>query len=151
MLLGLAAFSLASEHPNLVIIVADDLGFNDVGYNGSEIKTPRLDSLAAQGVRLNRFYAQPTCSPTRSAWMTGQMPVLTGSLLAPTGEALAPGAPQPSRYLEFMRINYREGASNNAPYKRGKGSAFEGGVRVPSVVVWPKQLKPRSVEQMVNR
>ncbi len=52
----------AGRLPNVVIILADDLGWSDVGYHGSEIATPRLDALATEGVVLDRFYAQPACS-----------------------------------------------------------------------------------------
>lgn len=51
--------------PNIILIVADDMGWNDVGYHGSEIRTPTIDRLAKEGVELNRFYVHPTCSPTR--------------------------------------------------------------------------------------
>lgn len=63
-----------AEPPNIVLIVADDMGWKDVGYNGSEIKTPHIDALAFSGVRLDNFYAHPTCSPTRASLMTGQSP-----------------------------------------------------------------------------
>ena len=68
--------------PNIVIIVADDLGWNDVGYHGSEIKTPNIDRLAAEGVRLERFYACPICSPTRAGLMTGRWPLRFGIMRA---------------------------------------------------------------------
>ena len=55
----------AGERPNVVVIVADDLGWHDVGYNGSNIRTPNLDRLAEEGLRLDRFYACSICSPTR--------------------------------------------------------------------------------------
>lgn len=70
----------AQDRPNIIIIVADDLGWNDLGYHGSEIRTPTLDSLAREGVELNRFYAHPTCSPTRSALVTGKSPLRLGFL-----------------------------------------------------------------------
>ena len=62
----------AQERPNVIIIVADDLGWNDVGFHGGDIDTPSLDQLAEQGVTLERFYTTPICSPTRAALMTGR-------------------------------------------------------------------------------
>jgi len=64
--------------PNIVFILADDLGFNDVGYHGGKIKTPNIDRLASDGVRLEQFYVQPVCSPTRSSLMTGRYPMRYG-------------------------------------------------------------------------
>lgn len=65
--------------PNILFILADDLGYADVGFTGGqEIKTPNLDSLAAAGARLDQFYVQPVCSPTRAALMTGRYPMRHG-------------------------------------------------------------------------
>ncbi|MEO0438644.1 MAG: arylsulfatase [Pseudomonadota bacterium] len=64
--------------PNIVLILADDLGWRDVGYNYSEIRTPVIDQLASAGMKLNRFYVQPSCSPTRAALMTGKSPLRLG-------------------------------------------------------------------------
>lgn len=64
--------------PNVVILLADDLGWADVGYRGSDIMTPYIDSLARDGMRLERFYATPFCSPTRAALMTGKDPIKLG-------------------------------------------------------------------------
>jgi arylsulfatase A-like enzyme len=64
--------------PNVVYIVSDDQGWKDVGYHGSDIKTPNLDQLARGGARLEQFYAQPMCTPTRAALMTGRYPFRYG-------------------------------------------------------------------------
>ena len=64
--------------PNILIILADDLGWNDVSYHGSEIKTPYIDKLISSGVELDRFYVQPTCSPTRAELMTGKSAMRLG-------------------------------------------------------------------------
>jgi arylsulfatase A-like enzyme len=74
---GSKAFAQATK-PNIVFILADDLGWKDVGYHGSDIKTPNIDMLAKEGVRVDQFYAQPMCSPTRAALMTGRYPLRTG-------------------------------------------------------------------------
>src|SRR6056297_3141327 len=60
--------------PNIIFLMADDLGFGDVGFNGNKhIKTPNLDKMASQGTVLDRFYAAaPLCSPTRGSCLTGR-------------------------------------------------------------------------------
>ena len=74
-----AAPATAPARPNVVLIVADDMGFADAGFNGrTDIKTPNLDRLAASGVRLDQWYVQPVCSPTRAALMTGRYPMRQG-------------------------------------------------------------------------
>ena len=60
-----------AERPNFLILVADDLGYSDLGSYGGEIATPVLDQLARDGVRFTEFYASPTCSPTRSMLLSG--------------------------------------------------------------------------------
>jgi len=85
--LALTAFALiapgavaqdGARHPNVLVIVADDLGWNDVGYHGGDIDTPSLDRLAREGMQLDRFYTTPICSPTRAALMTGRDPIRLG-------------------------------------------------------------------------
>ena len=67
------------RRPNIVHIVADDLGWKDVGFNGAtDIKTPNLDKLAAEGAKFTQFYVQPMCTPTRAALMTGRYPFRYG-------------------------------------------------------------------------
>ena len=67
-----------ASRPNVVILLADDLGWQDVGFHGSEIRTPNIDRLAASGVRFERAYSFPVCSPTRSGLMTGRSPMRLG-------------------------------------------------------------------------
>ncbi|WP_296715542.1 arylsulfatase [Rhodoblastus sp.] len=78
----LTAFSpvLATEakKPNIIYIVSDDQGWKDVGFHGSDILTPNIDALAKGGARLEEFYAQPFCTPTRAALMTGRYPFRYG-------------------------------------------------------------------------
>ena len=58
--------------PHLIFIMVDDQGYADIGYHGSDIHTPVLDQLAAEGVKLENYYVQPICSPSRSQLMTGR-------------------------------------------------------------------------------
>ncbi len=79
-MIGMTSTAYAqTEKPNIIHIVADDLGWKDVGFNGcTDIKTPNLDRLAAEGATLTQFYAQPMCTPTRAALMTGRYPFRYG-------------------------------------------------------------------------
>ena len=67
-----------APRPNIIYIVADDLGYADAGYVGGAIPTPALDELAKTGAQLTDFYVQPMCSPTRAALMTGRYPFRYG-------------------------------------------------------------------------
>jgi len=98
----------ADSKPNIVYIVADDLGWKDVGFHGSDIKTPNLDALAANGARLEQFYVEPMCTPSRAALMTGRYPFryglqtlvipASGTYGLPTDEWLLPQALKAAGY-----------------------------------------------------
>ena len=86
LMVAIAAESNAAEFPgnpktattkarkNVIVLLADDLGWGDVGFHGGNASTPNLDQLAKEGVELNRFYAYPACSPARAAMLTGRFP-----------------------------------------------------------------------------
>lgn len=67
-----AALAVAAERPSFVFLLADDLGYGDVGFHGGPAPTPHLDRLAAEGVELTQHYVAPVCSPTRAALLSGR-------------------------------------------------------------------------------
>ncbi|XP_031433876.1 arylsulfatase B-like [Clupea harengus] len=69
---------LEAKPPHIIFILADDLGWNDVGFHGSEIKTPNLDRMSKSGVQLDNYYVQPLCTPSRNQLMTGKYQIHTG-------------------------------------------------------------------------
>ena len=73
-----SALAHSQKPPHIVHIIADDLGWHDVGFHGSEIRTPNLDALADQSIVLDRFYVTPICSPTRAGLLTGRYPFRYG-------------------------------------------------------------------------
>ena len=68
----------AGRRPNVIVILADDMGFSDIGCYGSEIPTPNLDALAAGGLRFTQFYNNSRCSPSRASLLTGVYPHQAG-------------------------------------------------------------------------
>lgn len=78
LLFALAGPAVAAERPHILYITADDLGWKDVGYHGSSIRTPALDRLAKEGARLEDFYVQPYSTQTRAAVLTGRYPMRYG-------------------------------------------------------------------------
>jgi arylsulfatase A-like enzyme len=92
-----------AARPNIVLIIADDLGWRDVGWHGSEIHTPALDRLAKNGVRLERHYVYPTCSPTRAGLLSGRNPSRFGihaPIAGRSKQALPSDAPTLARTLQ---------------------------------------------------
>jgi arylsulfatase A-like enzyme len=97
-----AAAAPAADRPNVLFVVADDLGWNDVGWHGGPPKTPHLDALVKGGVELDRHYVQPVCTPTRTALMTGRCPSRFGpqALVPSNVRALPPNYPTVATALQ---------------------------------------------------
>ncbi|KDR15167.1 arylsulfatase B-like isoform X2 [Zootermopsis nevadensis] len=101
----------ASERPHIVFILADDVGWNDVGFHGSDqIPTPNIDALAYSGIILNQHYVQPICTPTRAALLTSRYPSNIGMQGIPIAgcepRALPPGKLLP-QYLKDLGYTTR--------------------------------------------
>jgi arylsulfatase A-like enzyme len=94
------------ERPNIVFILADDQGWADIGYHGSDVKTPNLDRLAAEGARLDQHYVYPTCSPTRVALLTGRFPSRFG-VVAPLASTTKVTPEDMHLPQQLRRLGYR--------------------------------------------
>lgn len=122
--------------PNIVYIVADDLGFADVGFQGSTIATPALDALARTGAELTNFYVQSMCTPTRAALMTGRYPLRyglqtgvipgAGTYGVPQDEFLLPQMLRDAGYSTAMAGKWHLGHADAAfwPIQRGFDSFY---------------------------
>ncbi|MEZ5403039.1 MAG: sulfatase-like hydrolase/transferase [Bryobacteraceae bacterium] len=136
--LPVAAASQAQRpsHPNVIVLLADDLGWADVGLHGGDIRTPNIDGLARDGMQLDRFYSCPVCSPTRSALMTGRWPMRLGTGYTvvrpwedyglPLDEHLMPQSFQGAGYRTAMAGKWHLGHSRRAyfPGARGFDSSY---------------------------
>jgi len=124
--------------PNIVLILADDMGYSDLGCFGSEIPTPNLDGLAAGGLRLTEFYNTARCSPTRAALMTGLNPHQAGmGRLAE--EAIGAKGNLPAGYLGYLNNHCLTLAEvlHTAGYKTYMAGKWHLGMRDESK--WPLQ------------
>ena len=130
-------FAQPAKQPNIVYIVSDDQGWKDVGFHGSDIKTPTLDALAAGGARLEQFYVQPMCTPTRAALMTGRYPFRYGlqTLVIPTpakygmptDEWLLPQALKEAGYRTVMVGKWHLGHADPKYWPRQRGFDYHYG------------------------
>ena len=93
----------SEKRPNIVIILADDLGYSDIGCYGGEIQTPSLDALAKNGIRFTQFYNASRCCPTRASLLTGKYPHQVG--LRFNGQSLSRNAPTIAEILKDNGYN----------------------------------------------
>ncbi|MFW6290107.1 MAG: sulfatase-like hydrolase/transferase [Mariniphaga sp.] len=138
---GLLSFSSAGKvivsqdktsplKPNVLIIIPDDLGWSDVGFHGSEIKTPNIDKLAQTGIRLEQHYVMPTCTPTRVSLMTGKYPSRYGITGPDYGEVIDLGDPtlasilQKNGYYTAIAGKWHMGSPPYTPLKYGFQSSY---------------------------
>jgi arylsulfatase A-like enzyme len=138
-----AMAQLPARRPHIIYIVADDLGWKDVGFHGSDIKTPNIDRLAQEGARLEQFYVQPMCTPTRAALMTGRYPCRYGlqTLVIPTpskyglatDEWLLPQALKDAGYRTVMVGKWHLGHADRKFWPRQRGFDYHYGSMVGEV------------------
>jgi arylsulfatase A-like enzyme len=142
--LGLLATAVAATpalKPHIVHIIADDLGWKDVGFNGSsDIKTPNIDALASGGAKLTQFYAQPMCTPTRAALMTGRYPFRYGLQTAvipsvsayglDTSEKLLPECLKEAGYKTALIGKWHLGHADKKWWPRQRGFDYHYGAMI---------------------
>ena len=143
LLLSLFALPLlaADQRPNIIHIVADDLGWKDVGFNGcTDIKTPNLDALAAGGAKFTQFYVQPMCTPTRAALLTGRYPFRYGLQTAvipsvsryglDTNEWLLPQSLKEAGYKTAIIGKWHLGHADKKFWPRQRGFDYQYGAMI---------------------
>ena len=143
---GLTATRAAAAEPprpNIIYIVADDMGWKDAGFRGSDIQTPNLDRLATEGATLEQFYTQPMCTPTRAALMTGRYPLRyglqtgvipgAGTYSVPLDEHLLPQALQEAGYKTALVGKWHLGHADPKAWPRQRGFDYFYGALVGEI------------------
>ena len=160
--------AVSTEKPNVILIMCDDLGWGDTGYNGNKIiKTPHLDQMAKEGLQFNRFYAaSAVCSPTRASCLTGRNPLRVGVPYANSGhlrkaEITLPEVLQSEGYAtghfgkwHLGTLTHTEKDANrgkpgntkdyNPPIWHGYDTAFVTESKVPT---WDPMKKPKTFDK----
>ncbi len=132
-----------AARPNIIYIVADDMGWADAGFHGSDIATPNLDRLAVEGARLEEFYVQPMCTPTRAALMTGRYPMryglqtgvipAAGTYGLPTDEYLMPEMLKEAGYKTALVGKWHLGHADPKYWPRQRGFDYFYGALVGEI------------------
>jgi arylsulfatase A-like enzyme len=144
---SLSFVTQGADRPNVLILIADDLGWNDVGYHGSEISTPNIDQIAQAGIELDRFYTQPSCSPTRAALMTGKSPASLGvirpisknsNVSLPLEEKLMPEYLADLGYQSFLVGKWHLGKSTRSELPNARGFEHAYGSLTGGIGYWSK-------------
>ena len=131
----------SAAKPNIIHIVADDLGWKDVGFNGAtDIKTPNIDKLAATGAKFTQFYVQPMCTPTRAALMTGRYPFRYGLQTAvipsvsayglDTSEWLMPQCLKDAGYITAIIGKWHLGHADRKYWPKQRGFEYQYGAMI---------------------
>jgi len=139
--LAITSIHALAKQPNIVHIVADDLGWKDVGFNGcTDIKTPNLDALAAGGAKFSQFYVQPMCTPTRAALLTGRYPFRYGlqTIVIPgpagygldTNEWLMPQALKEAGYTTAIIGKWHLGHADIKYWPKQRGFDYQYGAMI---------------------
>ena len=154
LLAGIATLNLfaagVAQKPNIVFIMADDLGWADVGYHGGEgIVTPNIDKLAKEGVQLDTFYAQPMCTPSRAALMTGRYPMRYGLQTfvitpgqhygLPTDERTIAEAFKESGYSTYALGKWHLGHSKKEYWPQNRGFDYFYGSTIGNIDYYTKE------------
>ncbi|MDD4108440.1 MAG: sulfatase-like hydrolase/transferase [Prolixibacteraceae bacterium] len=122
--------SQTGGNPNIIVILPDDLGWADIGYHGSDIKTPNLDNLAKSGVIFTQHYSMATCTPTRVSLMTGKYPSRYGITAPAYGEVIDLGDPtlasvlRDNGYRTYIAGKWHMGSPPYTPLKYGFQSSY---------------------------
>jgi arylsulfatase A-like enzyme len=129
--------------PHIIYILSDDQGWKDVGYHGSDIKTPNIDQLAQTGATFDQFYVQPMCTQTRAALMTGRYPLRYGlqtlvilpeqTYGIPTDEWLLPQALKEAGYATAIIGKWHLGHAKREFWPRQRGFDYQYGALIGEI------------------
>jgi arylsulfatase A-like enzyme len=138
--------SAQQQKPNILFILADNIGYGDIGaYGGGELRgapTPRIDRLAAEGLRLTQFLVEPACTPSRAALMTGRYSIRSGlSLIAVEGTAISLPATEITMAEMLHEVGYATAMFGKwhlgaQPYSQAQNKGFDEFYGIPPAVSW---------------
>ena len=147
---GSAVAQQTAPRPNIVYILADDLGWKDVGFNGSDILTPNIDNLANNGARFSQFYVQSMCTPTRAALMTGRYPLRYGlqtlvimagmNFGLPTDEWLLPQALGTAGYRSAILGKWHLGHAKREFWPMQRGFEYQYGAQLGEIDYFTRMM-----------